>query len=120
MSQSKKVILTDEQRKMFEFYLYRVYNTRYNTPIKDTNLNKVWKEQNDINYTTTINGIEYRVYFSTFYNSEYHTKKYQRERLVYKPIWRDGVETSVRVIKTLMRKDQGIPDDEKCLLLYES
>lgn len=79
--------------------------------------NDYWQESENINYTTTVNGIEYSVYHSLcFIHNDIRllgTPYFRARHVVHKEVRCNGVKTDVRVIKTLMRRDQGIPEEKK-------
>lgn len=103
MSKFKEITLTPEQRENFERFLELSdrYKNSWFWNYKPAGWRRYCEKKDCISYTTTVNGIEYSVDFSIYWSCRYV--------YVDKSVWRDGVKTTARVIRTLLEKDQGKP-----------
>lgn len=93
------IILTEEQRTKFEVFLWlcKYYRNSYFWGNMGNAYHRRRIEKNDyLDYQTEVNGVEYDIHFSVSLSC--------RHVYVTKYIYRDGIKTNARVIRTLLEK----------------
>lgn len=96
----KDIVLSVEQRENFERFLRLCdyYANSYFWTVKGNAAKRRYLEERDsMVYSTSVNGIEYEVDFSL----EISCKNFY----VHKSVYKAGVKTNSRVIRTLLEKD---------------
>ena len=93
------IILTEEQRTKFEVFLElcKYYKNSYLWGgVGDARRRKNMRRNHYLDYQTEVNGVEYDIHFSVGLSC--------RHVYVTKYVYRDGIKTNARVIRTLLEK----------------
>ncbi len=99
---SKKIVLDKDQKENFTQFLALCdkYKSSWFWSDNGNAYTRNHIENRDyLDYSTTVNGVHYSVYFSVSLS--------RKNANVNKQVYKDGVKTTARVIRTLVEKDTG-------------
>lgn len=93
------IILTEEQRTNFSKFLWlcdRYKNSYFWRDNGNSDRRNYIKERDYLDYQTAVNGVEYNIHFAVYMS--------RKNVHVHKYVYRDGISTTARVIRTLLEK----------------